>query len=223
MQLRAGWRNLVVLLSRRSGFVAAPALCPSSWLAGILLGWLFVVGCIKNKRLWAALNLEWNWRKYQKFIQWQMQQQENKEKAKRKQAKNGKEKKRKIKWKGKHKKAKSSRAQIEKPYKSNCVGGSMCVAVCASGCACVCVCAFVGYIIYKRPSGVLIMWHKISKCHSVYTQSKQRAQMPDNAPSSTSISFLSITPHPLSPSISFCLWFCFVCGKCIKLTSTQWP
>lgn len=92
----------------------------------------------------------------------------------------------------------------------------MCVYVCVCWLAdiymCVCVCAFVGYIIYKRPSGVLIMWHKISKCHSVYTQSKQRAKMPDNAPSSTYLpQSLSIAPPPPLPSLSLslvllCVW-----------------
>lgn len=41
---------------------------------------LLVAGCIKNKRLWPALNLEWNWRKYQKFIQWQMQHKQTRNK-----------------------------------------------------------------------------------------------------------------------------------------------
>jgi len=64
--------------------------------------------------------------------------------------------------KGSGMKLKSTRAQIEKPYKSNWVG----VSGKFIGRQRVCVCELECFIIYKRPSGALIMWHKISKCHS---------------------------------------------------------
>lgn len=107
-----------------------------------------VAGCIKNKRLWPALNLEWNWRKYQKFIQWQMQhkQTRNKQWKKNKTRKGTEEIKRKRKPNQKKKEEKEeSRKQKAAEHKLKSHTNQIAwvcawrvyLRVCVSGCVCV--------------------------------------------------------------------------------------
>lgn len=74
-----------------------------------------------------------------------------------------------------------------------------CTRVCVCVCLCICVgveCAFVGYIIYKRPSGALIMWHKISKWHSFIHKV-------NNVAKCLTMSSLTLSPSlPVSLSLS---------------------
>lgn len=89
-----------------------------------------------------------------------------------------------------------------------------CTRVCVCVCLCICVgvgCAFVGYIIYKRPSGALIMWHKISKWHSFIHKVNNVAKC------------LTMSSLTLSPSLPVSLSFPLSCGKMHKTDQHEGP